>query len=161
MKTLAPGPRKREAIRAPSSPFIFRVFSLSPTVRLRSEPKCYHQSYRSATRSYYRFLLILILFVSLTRPRLRVPASFKIGRRQVAIVLASVVLPHLFCALAFPFGIVTRLGSPSPNSPYRKQGRKRGEGEERMREREREGGGYAACARHCDERGREWKWVVR
>src|SRR6267142_1887979 len=118
MKTLAPGPRKREAIRAPSSPFIFRVFSLSPTVRLRSEPKCYRQSYRSATRSYYRFLLILIIFVSLTHPRLRVPASFKIGRRQVAIVLASVVLPHLFCALAFPFGIATRLGSPSPNSLY-------------------------------------------
>ena len=26
--------------------------------------------------------------------------------------------PFLFCALAFPFGIVTHLGSPSPNSPY-------------------------------------------
>src|SRR6267142_582510 len=102
MKTLAPGPRKRQAIRAPSSPLIFRVFSLSPTVRLRSEPKCYRQSYWSATCSYYRFLLILIIFVSLTRPRLRVLASFKIGRRQVAIVLASVVLPFLFLRPRFP-----------------------------------------------------------
>src|SRR6267142_6657401 len=32
--------------------------------------------------------------------------------------LSLSLLPHLFCALAFPFGIATRLGSPSPNSPY-------------------------------------------
>src|SRR6266850_6857963 len=32
------------------------------------------------------------------------------------------LLPHLFCALAFPFRIATRLGSPSPNSPYRGRG---------------------------------------
>jgi len=32
--------------------------------------------------------------------------------------LSLSLLPHLFCALTFPFGITTHLGSPSPNLPY-------------------------------------------
>jgi hypothetical protein len=63
--------------RVPSSVLLVRVSSLCPTVRLRSEPECYRQSYQSVTRSYYQSLLVLVVFISLIRLCLHISVSLQ------------------------------------------------------------------------------------
>jgi len=116
-------------IRAPALSFVSPVCDSFPTstfvfvfaFRVRSRPRVRLDPVFSPSQDRHpptcdRYCLVSPTLLS--TPLIRVSVTDLI-RSRACVAFGRTSFPRLFCALAFPLGIATRLGSPSPNSPYR------------------------------------------